>query len=233
MADAGPKEGPRAPLFYGAIALAVAGNVHAQTVELSDLESCARLASPDLKLACFEAIIAKEKSVVEPPAEALVPEVPATADIDAVQAEVPESVAPAAATVSEAKTAEESLPAANSTLEPVPAADEAVATAAEPAAVQAEMATSTAAHSFGREHLESADEQTEILRAVVVDVDKDHYGALIFHLDNGQVWRQVEPRYFPYPRNQEFDVLITIGMMGDYRLQVGGTGRKVRIRRTK
>jgi len=64
-------------------------------------------------------------------------------------------------------------------------------------------------------------------------VSKTGRGALVFQLDNGQVWRQIEPRYYPYPRDREFDVMISTGMLGTYRLQVEGTGRRVTIKRLK
>jgi len=86
---------------------------------------------------------------------------------------------------------------------------------------------------FGREHLSREADDADVLHATVVDVTKDRYGALIFRLDNGQIWRQMESRYFPYPKDGEFEVVITTGMMGEYRLQVEGTGRKVTIRRMK
>jgi hypothetical protein len=52
-------------------------------------------------------------------------------------------------------------------------------------------------------------------------------------LDNGQVWRQNEARHLEYPRSGEFDINITRGMMGDYRMRIGDNGRMVRIRRVQ
>ena len=177
MPKARRTEGPRAPLFYGALAIAFGGSVHAQTVDLSDLEICAGLESPELKLTCFEAIVATGRGSAEPVAEA-------------------------------------------------------VHEVAEPVASEPSEPPVAAPASFGSEHLAREDPETpEILEATVAEVTRDRYGALIFHLDNGQVWRQTEPRYFPYPKSGEFDVEISTGMMGEYRLQVGGAGRKVRIRR--
>jgi hypothetical protein len=64
-------------------------------------------------------------------------------------------------------------------------------------------------------------------------VTKTYHGELVFHLDNGQVWAQMEKRYYPYPRNRQFDVVISTGMLNEYQLQVGGAGRKVTVRRVK
>lgn len=70
-----------------------------------------------------------------------------------------------------------------------------------------------------------------MINATVVDVTKDGYGALIFHFDNGQVWGQQEKRYFSYPKNRQFDVTISEGIMGESRLQVEGAGRRLTIKR--
>ena len=217
MTKARPKEGPRAPLFYLLPLLpGWVGFAAAQTVELSDLEICAGLETPELKLACYEAIVATGRRG-------------AAAAADANTAMAPE---PAVATA-EPETTAESEPelAVTDSVERAPIASQ----AAQP---QQPVTESTpeepAIDSFGSEHLEkeSADEPA-VLEATVVDVTKTRRGSLVFYLDNGQVWRQIEPRYFPYPRDGEFDVTISTGMMGAYRLQVEGAGRRVTIRRVK
>ena len=73
MTKARRKEGPRAPLFYSAAALLLlAGKITtAQTVDLSALDYCAGLETEDLKLACFEAIIASSKTPDTPEPEAI------------------------------------------------------------------------------------------------------------------------------------------------------------------
>lgn len=114
------------------------------------------------------------------------------------------------------------VPAAASEAEPVEAQ--------EPPEVAA--ATGMPAEDFGREHLDSqAGNTPEVLYARVVKVSKGNHDSLVFHLDNGQIWRQIQPRYYPYPRNREFDATITTGMLGEYQLQVEGEGRKVNVRR--
>ncbi|MDH3441844.1 MAG: hypothetical protein OEM63_13890 [Gammaproteobacteria bacterium] len=194
MTFASPKEGPRAPLFYGAAFLLWSGLLQAQSVPLSVLEACAGLETADLRLACFEALVNAER-------EKIVAEVPSAVPADDVTAA---AVEPELAPV-------ESVPAVAPMVSPAPAGN--------------------AADSFGSEHL--GNNESASLEARVTEVTRDRYGALIFHLDNGQLWQQMEPRYYPYPRNGEFDVLITTGMMGEYRLQVGGSGRKVNIRRIR
>lgn len=70
------KEGPRAPLFYGAIAALSLVTVpsSAQTVNGSDLELCAGLETAELKLACFEALTERYRAVAPPVESASVEE---------------------------------------------------------------------------------------------------------------------------------------------------------------
>jgi len=200
-------EGPRAPLFFSALQILILGSLaNAQSVELSALEICAGLETAELKLACFEAIIASGKRAANPVSDTSPPPMaertPAIADT----------------VESEAK--------------PRPGA--VIVTAAGSATV------STPADEFGREHLEKAQNSVEpvpdVLVATVTEVTQGRNRALKFSLANGQVWRQIEPRYFPYPKTGEFDVTISTGMMGEYRLRVGkigDSGRMVRIRRVR
>lgn len=92
---------------------------------------------------------------------------------------------------------------------------------------------------LGLEHLEEyqreAIEQIAELEveATVARVTANPHGLLYFHLDNGQVWRQLERARLNYPKNEPFMIVISQGFMGDYRLRINGTGRMIRIRRTR
>jgi len=257
-----PKEGPRAPLFYWApvILILAAGVAQAQTVDLADLEACAALDSDESKLACFEAIVAVNRPsptpAPQPPTEAAPAAEPAavqsasagnTPTPEPVQASAATAIAEAAPAASSATAASAAVVAETDPTEPAPTpersapADPPPAPAPmpapnaspQPATVAAEP-PGTAADEFGREHLErTGDPDQETLEATVIDVTKTGYGELVFHLDNGQVWRQQEKRYYPYPRNREFDATISRGILGEYQLQVEGTGRKVTIRRIR
>ena len=169
MTRAGRLEGPRAPLFYSAAALLLlsAKMTTAQTVELSALELCAGLEKQELKLACFEAIIAAART-------------PA--------AQVPEAAA-------------------------------VVAPENEPAPIEPEVAAPDQGEKKG------------IIKAMVVDVTQGSSKLLYFHLANGHVWRQIEPRRLQYPKSGNFEVSISQGVMGAYRLRIGDNGRLVSIRR--
>ncbi len=87
---------------------------------------------------------------------------------------------------------------------------------------------------FGQEDLnQSESEEKEIIKAVVSEVTEGRNKVLYFHMTNGHTWRQIEGRYYPYPKSREFDVEITRGGMGEYRMRVDGVGRMVKIRRVK
>ena len=203
--------------------------MHAQAVDQSALERCAGLATDQQKLACFESIVSESRADAEP-----VPE-PEPAAVTAPAADAsPEPVVapaeePASAAIVEAAPVAEPLPETPAAA----AAPAAEARAAEsPAATAAPAAAS--ADDFGREHIESVEKaRSETLSATVVDVTETRYDELVFHLDNGQVWQQMEKRYYPYPRNQQFDITITQGILGEYQLRVGGKGRKVTVKRVR
>ncbi len=223
MSKAVLKEGLRAPLFYSAAALLLlsAKIATAQTVDLATLEICAGLETQELKLACFEAITAsgktpeirQRKAVDSPLSDQPVAEIEA----------VPDAVEPAVATAA----APENPPVAS---EPPPADHSPVA--AEVASVASVM---PAEEDFGRAQLAAPDqgEEKPVIKAMVVDVTQGSSKRLYFHLANGQVWRQIEPRHFQYPKQSDFEVGISKGMMSEYRLRIGDNGRMVRIRRVE
>ena len=248
MTKARRLEGPRAPLFYSAAALLLlSGTIAtAQTVDLSTLEHCAGLETQDLRLACFEEIIASSKTpeTRQPEAaDSLVSDQP-VAEIEAMpEAEPPvevmrqeappvdanpgsTSTAVATSTAAVAVTTEPSAAALSVTPEPPPAAT--VATTPEPVANS----------QLGEEHLarletEEKANEDEVFHATVTEVIRGRNRILYFHFDNGQVWRQIEGRHLEYPRSGEFEINITRGMMGDYRMRIGDNGRMVRIRRVQ
>ncbi len=226
------KEGLRAPLFYCALVLACGSlaqaQAQAQSVDLAELERCARIHSAEEKLACFEAIAAGSQAAMEVAAE------PAPA-LSREEVAAPDSAVPEAPTKP-----------ANATQEPAPgqavaspstAESPVIQTAAEEPVPPSVVDTAPPVNEnddFGREYLESVSEsRAKEMTATVVDVTKTYYGELVFHLDNDQVWAQIEKRYYPYPKNQRFEVVISIGVLNEYQLQVDGSGRKVTVRRVK
>ncbi len=228
MQKVGLREGPRAPLFCLGAAILLAANVtlHAQTVARSDLERCASLETAELKLACFEALTAIEASGAESAADATQERPPESTATDQ------SSLATAGATTgvigSDAGRRSATLPAAE---------EEDVADVIDnpgqeaPDVVQADVAAD-----LGREQLNNekvVKKENTVVRATVNEVVSGSYDVLYFHFTNGQVWRQIEPRKFRYPRNGEFEVMIDTGMMGDYRLRLDENSPMTRIKRVR
>lgn len=226
------QEGPRAPLFYCALLIAPVQFALAQSVDTSELERCASLESAAAKLACYEALtpVAEPSAPPEPP-ETLI-------ESTVVEAEPESADRPPAAASSEPPP---EPPAVPSTMDP-PAADAQRPSDMANTSAPVEVADATqggtsakpaAAARDPMEGLGRDEPEPEAITGRVTKVTKDVYGRLIFHFDNGQQWRQFEKRYYPYPRDREFDVTISTGMMGDRRLQVEGAGRKVLIKRLR
>lgn len=67
----------------------------------------------------------------------------------------------------------------------------------------------------------------------VVRATKDGEGRYILRMENGQIWRQIEPSYIRVPKDGAFEVRIVKGRFGDYKLRVGGKGRLSRVIRIK
>lgn len=233
MAVARRIEGPCAPLFFAvafsAAPVALLGPVSAmsQTVDVSTLEQCIAMETEELKLRCFEAIIAGSTAGEDTTSEPQ--ESPADQSL-------PAPVIPAAsAAVGDAPDNEAAIaPAASVAAVPV---SEVEMSDAGSETSNAPAASPPGEEAFGQEHLLRREENQEaddaLLRATVVEVSKGRQDLLYFHMDNGQVWRQIEARHYSYPKGVEFDVNITRGMMGDYRMRIGDNGRMVRIRRVK
>ncbi len=231
----------------------------AQSVDVSALEICAALETPELQLNCFNAIIADNKTQetrepetvappvaeehaaeiatvpeTQPPAEAMEQDAPA---VDAATDRTPATVAASSAPV---------VIATEPPVEVIP--QDAPAVDAAPDSTPVAVATSTAtmattpepvaSSQLGEEHLdrpatEEANDEEEVFYATVTEVAKGRNKILYFRFDNGQVWRQNEARNLTYPKSGDFDIKITRGMMGDYRMRIGDNGRMVRIRRVQ
>ena len=238
-------EGPRAPLFFSAIcaaALFFSTPLNAQSVDVSALELCAKIESDAAKLSCFEAIIASSTHVAAENEE--IADIRVEANVEADDAATAPSVtaAPSAAATSmnEATEAVAETPAiteqVGSSTEPpgiVPGDSQAASTTDMPNATEA----SAAADEFGRKYITTAKEVEEkrddVLNVTVSEVKRGRNRILFFHMTNGQVWRQIEAGHYNYPKNSEFDAVISRGLMGDYRMRIGEKDRMVRIRRVQ
>jgi hypothetical protein len=216
----------------------------AQTVERSALEACAALPTDTERLECFQALAGADRPADDPSGSP--PEVEqAAVTPDSVPEAPAPSAAPAAAPVAAPLPTDpvaEPEPAAEAaTVSPEPDAvaearssGPSTATPAEPAPMDEAVQAERSDDDFGREHVEPRQQPDAYeLRAVVTNAERKRDKGVTFYLDNGQVWQQVDDRYFPYPKGGDFEIVIAEGMMGDYRLRVGGEGRMIRVRRTK
>ncbi|MFT5500445.1 MAG: ribosomal protein S18 acetylase RimI-like enzyme [Woeseiaceae bacterium] len=154
-----------------------------------------------------------------------------TADIavdDTVDDRAVSEEALADATVSDNAVADESR--ADATIVDKAVADE---TRADATITDSAVSEDSRADELGREYLdeEKVEEEDAEVRLTVREVVKGNYDVLYFHFANGQIWRQIESRRFSYPRNGEFEVVISRGMMNDYRLRVSGNSPMTPIKR--
>lgn len=231
MRNVVPKEGPRAPLFFAVITILLSANLtNAQTVDVATLEVCAALETEALKLACFEAIISTGRTAVS--------EVAPTGAASPTSAVVPKVTNVSKVPAKIEATSQTAGSMAAPPVSAVPSAVEAATDDAKPSLATDAIAASTersVADELGREQLAKHDkeEQDEAVKATVVDVTQGYNNDLRFHLANGQIWRQIEPRHLQYPKNRDFEIEISQGMLGEYRLRIGKNGRLVRIRRTQ
>ncbi|MDA0992549.1 MAG: hypothetical protein O3A13_02825 [Proteobacteria bacterium] len=188
----------------------------AQTVDQGDLERCAEKASAELKLACFEALTSAgiDSVIVEP------------GNTDPIDASDVSPVAAKPATEMSRTDAAASGTVATSA-KATQVTDEPERNGPIPAVTQ-----STLRNGPVVEPVESqTDDPPVVVTAKVVEVSKGRYNVLYFHFDDGQVWRQIEGRRFRYPKDGDFEVTISKGLLGDDQLRVEGSGAMTRIRR--
>ena len=192
-------------------ALLAAAGAAAQTASQRELEACLAIERAITSLDCFETLTLRGAA--------------------------PQSATPAPAAVEEPAQSRQVAPEPASEMD-VGQALEAVVEPTSPEAV-AEPSPDTSPdrlENIGAEQLpgnrreEQAREGSGIV-ATVTEVREGPRGNLLFHLENGQVWRQIEARHVPLPEDAPFPVSISRGFFGEYRLRVGGEGRLVRIRR--
>lgn len=226
----------------------------AQGIGQEELERCAGVDSPAQRLACFEELTDRGRIKDEPQPIPSGTETPASSAEPAARAAdteipIPESAAVELPPTEAQASSGAAEPGEEQTIAEVPAAAtvkaagvrdpvevtpqaEVVPDTASPAGVAATAPTS--ADTLGAEHLrDPASEEPEQVTAIVTDVTKGRNDVLYFHFANGQIWRQIEPRRWPYPKQGNFEVQVTVGMMGEYRMRIGEKGRMTRIRRVQ
>lgn len=84
--------------------------------------------------------------------------------------------------------------------------------------------------SFGKAQSDS--EQIDELPVVISEVMQDKRGRYVFMLDNGQIWRQVEPYPLP-PIKDGTAATLKRGALGSYRIKIAGTNRNIPVIRNR
>ncbi len=95
--------------------------------------------------------------------------------------------------------------------------------------------------SFGRDSIRQSSAEREVekqrnpdrIESRIVGSFDGWSGATVFHLENGQIWRQVQDERFVVPDMENPAVTIEKGLFGAYFLKVEGYGSRVKVRRIK
>lgn len=172
------------------------------------LLECDRLSDPELKLACYDAVVNGLKEGESPDSSEHRPRTEAhTAGQEQGAAAIPAApVEPATALPAEAAAAESSAVDEDFGLENQRAAE--------------------------RREQERGGETEESLEATIVKVTVHHDRRFSVQLDNGQVWRETQGTRVGVPK-EGAAVVITAGKLGGYRMTIDGIAREAWVRRMK
>jgi hypothetical protein len=173
------------------------------------LLECDRLSDPELKLACYDAVVTGLKEGESPEPSEDRPQNEAQTDLQ----EQDDEVMPAAPDQSAT-----ALPAAGAAAADSSAMDEDFGLEDQRAAEQREE--------------ERAAESEESLEATIVKVTVHSDRRFSVQLDNGQVWRETQGTRVGVPK-EGAAVVITAGKLGGYRMTIDGIARQAWVRRMK
>ena len=214
---------------YGAVLLPLLILWPALTAQAENEEviaRCAKIPSVGDRILCLEDALRSSTQAGE-----------TAIDANAVAKEnpTPDSSATAAAVVVAADDAdlveavtEESGQSAPQDVASAPQAEEAM-----PAAVDTVTAAETSeAEQFGLSEVQKNAEPLDSVNVVVVFVDSNAYGKLIFTTESGQVWRQSDQGTRRY-RQIPFDAEIRRGAAGSFFLRPLTGGPSIRVKRSK
>jgi len=187
---------------------------------------CAKIASVGDRILCLEDTLRESSLAGEPAiaADAVVEEsLTAEAGVSAAAAAIAVGSADLTHDVTEA--ADQSPPMQVTT---APQAEETI-----PAAVDAATVVGTSdPQQFGLSEAQKNPEPLESVNVIVVAVDENAYGKLLFTTESGQVWRQTDqgrPRYRQIP----FEAVIRNGAAGSFFIKPLSGGVAVRVKRSK
>lgn len=84
---------------------------------------------------------------------------------------------------------------------------------------------------FGKEDHIKEQQALASISAVITAVSKDPYGKIVVVLDNGQEWKQTDNTYLRLTSDDQVE--LKKGMFGAIYLTKNGTGRSIRVVRSK
>ena len=209
--------------------------VHAlDAADESRFMACGAISSPEERLACFDAAYEKatdSKTVRQPeePVQPLLDEKPLVEPVAAEPAAPPQDPSPVSGPTA-AGTAAARPPSAAPPQPSAPAPEPTAAGAAAAAAAPTSGVAKSDAEFGLRERPE--EREPESLRSSITRVNRDPYDRLEFHLENGQVWKQIETRRFSVPRENPV-AIVRPGALGSYRLYLENESRWTRVKRTR
>ena len=76
-------------------------------------------------------------------------------------------------------------------------------------------------------------EQIESITAAVTDYSFNPFGKFIVFLDNGQVWREIDPDLAHFNKGGANTVTIERGMMGSYNMRINDGNKIYKVTRIK
>lgn len=86
---------------------------------------------------------------------------------------------------------------------------------------------------FGMAAAVAAQEEPERISARIVRTTVDLHGKLIFTLDNGQAWKQVDQIRLIERKLEERRVVLSKGALGSYWMKPEDGGKKIRVQRLR
>jgi hypothetical protein len=213
-----------AAMIAGVISCLVTISAVAQQGDTAErLLECDRLSDPELKLACYDAVVTglREDASADPREDRLQDEA-GTAEQDPGDDRV--SAAPAQA--------ETVLPAGTAAAESGKAEPGASpGSSSSPQAVDDDFGLEDQRAAEQREE-ERARELEESIEATIVKVTIHNDRRFSVQLDNGQIWRETEGTRVGVPKEGAVAV-VTAGKLGGYRMKIDGIARQAWVRRVK
>jgi len=88
---------------------------------------------------------------------------------------------------------------------------------------------------LGQKYLKTkqASNAKQNINLLLVDIDKDKQKRMVFTFENGQAWKQTEPRFVKRPASLPMQVQLLSGALGSFSVKLGENGRLVKVKRVR